>query len=346
MRNKHLIFAACLYLLVGLFASFRSAAQSGVQYVYDGAGRLTGVIDGSGNAVAYNYDSLGNILSISRYASSQVSVINFSPKSGPSGTVVTITGTGYSSTVGQDGVQLNGVSASINSATVNQIVVVVPSGATTGPIKVTAPSGTFTTQTNFIVTSGSAPSISSFTPTIAAAGTAINVSGSNFDPNASNDRLSFNTTEQLVASATTTTLSTSVPTAAGSGRLTLLTSGGISQSNQYLFIPFGSHVAGDVGFTGQSSLPGTVTITLSSRKKIALLVFDAIAGHSLSVSMGGSTFKACTLYLFSPTAVQLASTGCTTGITSFGPVNLSMNGTYTIGLDPSGNTGSINLALN
>ena len=134
-----------------------------------------------------------------------------------------------------------------------------------------------------------------------------------------------------------------MPASTASGRLSLLTTTGTSQSSQDLFIPFGSHVAGDVEFAGRTSLGSTQTVTLSSKKKIALLVFDAVGGQSVSLTMSGSTFRSCTLYLFSPTAIQLASSGCTSGITSFGTVVLPITGTYTFGLDPLGNTGSIAL---
>jgi YD repeat-containing protein len=36
------------------------------QYIYDDLGRLTKVIDGQGNVATYNYDAVGNLLSITR----------------------------------------------------------------------------------------------------------------------------------------------------------------------------------------------------------------------------------------------------------------------------------------
>lgn len=37
-----------------------------VQYIYDDLGRLSQVIDGQGNVATYNYDAVGNLLSIMR----------------------------------------------------------------------------------------------------------------------------------------------------------------------------------------------------------------------------------------------------------------------------------------
>lgn len=45
-------------------------AQSNVQYVYDALGRLTQVIDPSGNTATYNYDAVGNLVSITRSTTS------------------------------------------------------------------------------------------------------------------------------------------------------------------------------------------------------------------------------------------------------------------------------------
>lgn len=73
----------------------------------------------------------------------------FSPASGPGGSPVTITGSGFK---GATQVTFNGVKASftINSGT--KITATVPSGATTGKIKVTTAGGTATSKGIFTVT--------------------------------------------------------------------------------------------------------------------------------------------------------------------------------------------------
>jgi 5-hydroxyisourate hydrolase-like protein (transthyretin family) len=82
-------------------------------------------------------------------------ISGFLPASGPVGTTVTLTGTGFS---GATAVAFNGVAAaafSVVSAT--QITATVPAAATTGPLTVTAPSGSATSATSFTVV---------FTPTV------------------------------------------------------------------------------------------------------------------------------------------------------------------------------------
>jgi len=83
---------------------------------------------------------------------SATTITSFSPTSGPVGTSVVITGTGF---VTVTSVKFNGVSAVApvtNSTT--QITAVVPTGATTGAITVVDAGGTATSATSFTVTTG------------------------------------------------------------------------------------------------------------------------------------------------------------------------------------------------
>jgi uncharacterized protein (TIGR03437 family) len=63
-------------------------------------------------------------------------ITGFTPISGQVGTVVTITGTNFSTAVTSNTVTFAGKQASITSAAANQIVATVPDGATTGNITV------------------------------------------------------------------------------------------------------------------------------------------------------------------------------------------------------------------
>jgi len=108
-----------------------------VNYVYDDLGRLVGFIDVLGNAATYSYDAVGNILSITRLNPNQVSIMQFSPKSGPVGSTVTVYGTAFSATASQDTVKFHGTTATITSASTTQIRATVPAGATSGAISVT-----------------------------------------------------------------------------------------------------------------------------------------------------------------------------------------------------------------
>jgi YD repeat-containing protein len=131
--------------------SLTAGTQSTISYFYDELGRLNGASDSQGNTATYNYDAVGNLLSISVNPSSQVSIVTFDPIAGHVGASVTINGTGFSTTPSQNAVTLNGSAATVTSATSTQMVVTVPTGATTGPIRVTAPGGSATSSSNFTV---------------------------------------------------------------------------------------------------------------------------------------------------------------------------------------------------
>ena len=83
------------------------------------------------------------------------------PTSGPVGTSVTITGTGFT---GATGATFNGTTATFTVNSDTQITATLPSGASTGPIAVTGPGGTGTSTSSFTVIVPT-PTVSSFSPT-------------------------------------------------------------------------------------------------------------------------------------------------------------------------------------
>src|SRR5438093_282135 len=86
-----------ILLTLGVMLIFERAAlaQTAIQYVNDDAGRLISVVDPAGDTAVYHYDAVGNVLSIDRHSSSQVSIIWFSPGVGSTGATVSIFGTGF-----------------------------------------------------------------------------------------------------------------------------------------------------------------------------------------------------------------------------------------------------------
>src|SRR2546426_3623662 len=188
-------------LIVALSPSLQ--AQTGITYIYDELGRLVGVVDPAGETAIYAYDAVGNILSIKRQSSNQVSVIEYTPNKGPVGTPVTIYGTAFRTTPSQNTVQFNGVTATATSSTANQIETTVPAGATTGTITVTTPSGSATSSTSFALAAVEL-TITGFTPTVGPAGTTVTITGTNFDTSPASDKLTLNIMPLSPSSATAT----------------------------------------------------------------------------------------------------------------------------------------------
>src|SRR3989442_14529504 len=117
----------------------------------------------------------GTATSPSNFIVTVVPVItSFTPTSGPVGTTVTITGSGFTASTK---VTFNTVVASFTVNSDTQITATVPPTATTGPIQVTNSAGTGTSSSNFAVTSAL---ITSFTPTNGPVGTTLTITGSGF----------------------------------------------------------------------------------------------------------------------------------------------------------------------
>ena len=336
-------------LLITLLMAFAARPAHGqVRYVYDDAGRLVGVIDPTGASATYVYDAVGNLLSISR-STSAVQILSFSPPVGPVGTTVTISGTGFSTTPGNNTVTFNGTSATVTSATANQLVTTVPSGASTGAIAATSPSGSATSSGSFTVTSGgpAPPTITSFTPTTGAAGTSVSVSGTNFETLLTNNKLLFNTTLASIASATSTSISAPVPPGATSGRLSVKTPYGTAASTSDFIIPPPPFVTGDVQTTGRISFGTPTQYSITTANKIALVLFDGVKNTRISLNIPTVTIGWSYVSIINPDGTLLVSAA---SVPSYGAFidtrTLPMTGTYTILIDPySTNTGNITLTL-
>jgi YD repeat-containing protein len=311
------------------------AGAQTVQYVYDALDRLIAVVDTNGDTAVYHYDAVGNLLSIDRVTSSQVSIISFSPGSGPVGTTVTIYGTGFSATPSESTVTFNGTGATVSSATTTKLVVTVPTGASTGTIAVTSPNGSANSATNFTVGPGNAPIITSFTPSIGTGGTSISVTGANFDTVAANDRTRLNATLSAVSSVTSTSLSTAVPPFTGSGPITIGTPLGVAVSATDFFVPPSPYVAADVVFTDRMTVGGSKTVTVGTANKIGLVTFAATAGQRVSVKASSVTMSSGWMTLFKANNTSAGAAIMFSGSTAFIDAQaLPVTGSYTVMVDP------------
>jgi hypothetical protein len=147
-----------------------------------------------------------------------LTVASFTPTSGLVGSDVTLTGTGFSTTLTDDVVKVNGVAAVVKSATATQLVITIPAGATTGPITVEVKDGKVTTA-NFTVTPPL--TVSNVQPLTGPKDTEVTITGSGFSTTASDNKVTFNGKDATVKSATATSLVVAVPTRAGTGKVSV-----------------------------------------------------------------------------------------------------------------------------
>jgi sugar lactone lactonase YvrE len=146
----------------------------------------------------------------------------FSPTSGAIGTVVTLTGTNFSTTLLDNTVKFNGTVATVSAATAISLTVAVPPGATTGKISVEVDNQIGTSSNDFTVVATVAPlTLTSFSPTTGTAGTIVTLAGTNFSPTIANNTVKFNGTAATVSVATATSLTVEVPAVGTTGKITV-----------------------------------------------------------------------------------------------------------------------------
>lgn len=263
------------------------------QYVYDEFGRLVEVVASDGSSAQYRYDPAGNIVSIKRNSVGGLSLAEFSPDSGPAGTTVTIYGSGFSTTTASNTVKFNGTTAAVTAATAHQLTVKVPTGATTGPISVAVGTNTISSHLPFSVAaaSGAAPTVLGFSPDNGPAGTAVTITGANFDPDKANNLVRINGDAVVVSAATQSQLQVTIPTFATSGKFTVVTSAGSATSTADFFIPPTTIPAADITKRGRLTVGGaTVAVMDLGPAKYAQYLFDASAGQHLGLGVAALTF--------------------------------------------------------
>jgi YD repeat-containing protein len=202
-----LVFGLVLFGATGI-----SADQA--HYIYDDLGRLSQVIDGQGNVATYQYDAVGNLLSITRNTGGvgAPTITAFTPNTGNAGASVNVSLTGTN---------LTGASlATTNPGILVRNVVTTPTtvtatfqiafSAAAGPATVTVTTTTGSATTSFSV-NASAPVLSTLSPTSGPVTRLVTITGNGFSTTAGLNQIRFNGVTATTLSATATTLTTKCP---------------------------------------------------------------------------------------------------------------------------------------
>lgn len=266
-------------------------------------------------------------------------IAGFNPVSGNIGSSVTITGTNFSTTAANNIVKFNGVTASISGTpTTTSIVTTVPVGATTGTITVEVGGATATSATNFTVTTVSSPTISGFNPASGIIGTSVTITGTNFSSTAANNLVRFNgTTATITGTPTATSIVTSVPSGATTGKITVQVGGETATSANDFIIntsttptiaslnPSSGAVGTSVTINGTNfsttaannlvkfnGVTATVTGTPTATSLVATVPSGLVSGK-VSVTVNGETATSASNFL-----VAVIDNGLTLPYSSFG----------------------------
>ena len=217
-------------------------------------------------------------------------ISNFSPKSADAGSVVTITGTNFSS---EASVAFNGVPAVVKSISATSITALVPCAATSGAITVRTDSGSASSARFARLTNK--PKVTSVAPTTVKAGSIVTVKGSYLYCASA---VTLNSSAVDFSLGTPTQLTFTVGATSSSGTVSVATpAGGVASTTKITVVK----PAQITSFTPSHGLAGsTVTITGSGFTGASKVLFNGLAASSFRV-VNDSTITA--------TSAATASTG-------------------------------------
>jgi RHS repeat-associated protein len=360
-------------LLVGLLVAQSCATRRDrplvevpdVVYVYDAVGRLRAVTDPEGETSAYSYDPAGNLLSVDRYPSERVSVIEVVPLRAPVGAEVRVQGTGFAAKAGRNEVSFGGAAAEVTQASPVELTVVVPEGATTGPVKVAAGGASAASDVRFEVELGRSPVVESFAPDVVGPGDEVRIQGENFTGDPLLDLVVLgDRTYATAVSASETELVVRVPPSASSGRLSVSTPSGTARSDGTLVVAPPGSAAADVGSWSEVELDEPSTVEVEA-DQLALLTFRGEQDRRLGLELSGDGLgcQQLAIGLYDPSGLELVDPDAPAPLPSSdrtggwcpgddpasdildGAVVLPASGPYTVSLAGRGRDGTARVRL-
>lgn len=263
-------------------------------------------------------------------AADAASISSFSPTSGPSGTVLTIIGSGFTTATNLVFNNSQPTLGDFTNISDTQIIAVVPIGAVSGPLTIgTTSSGTATSSASF----QAAPVITSFSPQTGPTSTQVYIDGANFIVGGTT--VTFSGAAPVSGTVTATTVvEAAVPAGAVTGPITVNTSAGSAVSTN---IFTAGNAPTITGFSPTAAGYGTnVTINGGNFFGTPTVEFGGKASGSVSVT---STTQ------LSATVPAGATTGTIFVSTAYGSFTTSSNfltGTGPIITDFSPTVGAVN----
>ena len=298
----------------------------------------------------------GSITANSPFTVIPVSVSSFSPTSATSGTTVTINGGGFDPSPANDTVLINGVAATVTSATATQLQITLPANATPGHLSVTTSQGTgISTTPLFVPASGYSLSQVGTPAVLAPGGTghvytfnANQVAVALFD-GVAGQRMSFVATNlsfggyyTVYAPDGSTLAHDYISTVTG----TMVNLPALSMAGTFAFYFVPSSTPGTATFALQTDVvgllqtDGTPTPTALAPGQSATYTFSATAGQSFNLALtpfNGAGWVNATLYR--PDGSQLVNCGTYQNYYNYSEAcdfTVGIAGTYTLRIVPNG----------
>ena len=225
-----------------------------------------------------------------------VAIADFQPRSGPTGTLVRITGAGFSTTLADNTVSLQGTRCEVTAATATELTARIPMAAQSGLLEVTvANNGTARAVAAFVVTRP--PTIVGFTPARLTVTQDVTVTGTGFGTTPALVEVSINGRPLQLLTLTDTQLTAKVPVGVASGRITVLVrmQGSALAATDLVvdallsiasFTPQSGYVGTPVAIRGEGFLPGSVVLFNGTTATPTALTTTSI---TVSVPAGATT---------------------------------------------------------
>ncbi|MBB5766501.1 IPT/TIG domain-containing protein [Xanthomonas euroxanthea] len=324
-----------------------TCAALATSFVYDSNGRLVAVTNDAGAAARYQYDKLGNITKIERFQAGDLAIFDFSPRHGGPGDLVRISGQGFSATASQNAVTFNGVASSVSAASTSSLTVAVPNGATTGPLSVTVGTKSARTTDNFTVDAqGRLPQISSITPRIASAGTAITVVGKSLQPIVGQTSTRLGLRPVVLSQVSNTQLVFPVPASAGSGKVYVTTPYGTATSaDDLVVVPADIDAAEVKGAIRLAVDGGAQNISTTTTGQRTAVLFDSRGDDYLSAQFSAIGAGTVDYALYGMDNKRLAWGTASASTPSFHMPKLKGAGTHLLVLTAKSAPLSLNLQI-
>jgi IPT/TIG domain len=206
------------------------------------------------------------------------SIASLNPTSGPTGTVVTVSGANFGATQGSSTLKFAGTTGTPTSWSATSIVVPVPSGAATGNVVVIV-GGTSSNGMAFTVTQP-APGISSVTPTSGLVGAVVAIAGTNFGATQGTSTVTFNGTAATVTSWNATSIATTVPAGATTGNAVVTVGGQASNGVTFTVNAPAPTISSLTPNSGTGGIPVTISgSNFGATQGTSTVTFNGIASR-------------------------------------------------------------------
>jgi RHS repeat-associated protein len=191
----------------------------------------TGAMSGSINVTEGGVSSNTNI----NFTVPAPRVTSVSPATGPVGTQVTVTGSGFLASRGSSNVVFgNGYAQTVSSWSDTQIVATVPSTATTGGLSVAVDGVWSNSDVMFTLPN---PQITGLVPSSGPVGTQVQVNGSGFGPSQGSSTITFTGVSPMITSWSDTQIVVTIPATVSTGQVKIVEGGVNSNLNINFTVP-------------------------------------------------------------------------------------------------------------